>query len=150
MRVPRDHNRRLLSFARRMRGEATDAEDRMWAVLRSRRLSGFKFRRQYPIGGYIIDFFCIKERFGIELDGGQHANHAIVEYDTKRTERLNDLGVRVLRFWDHDVLKDTDEVAESIWRALTTRAEPSPRPSPGVPGEGERQGAEPQAGGTNV
>jgi very-short-patch-repair endonuclease len=110
----------------------------MWSILRRRKLSGFKFRRQYPIGGFIVDFYCVKERLAIELDGEQHADEESVEYDERRTGRLNELGVRVIRFWDHDVLKDTDVVAESIWRALTCSSEPSPLPSPGVPEEGVR------------
>src|SRR3954467_3286528 len=121
MRVPRDNSRRLLGFAKRMRGEAPDAEKKMWSILRSRKMSGFKFRRQVPIGGYVVDFHCVKSRLVIELDGGQHADKASVEYDERRTARLNELGVRVIRFWDCDVLKHTDEVAESIWRVLKGR-----------------------------
>jgi len=117
----------------------------MWSILRSRKLSGFKFRRQCPIEGYIVDFYCVKKRLAIELDGEQHADDANAKYDARRTGRLNELGVRVMRFWDHDVLKDTDVVAESIWRMLTAGSEPSPLPSPGVPGEGERGTASPAA-----
>jgi len=137
MRVPRDNSRRLLGFAKRMRGEAPDAEKKMWWILRSRKMSGFKFRRQVPIGGYVVNFYCVKSRLVIELDGGQHADGASVEYDERRTARLNELGVRVVRFWDCDVLKHADDVAESIWRVRRADFEPSPRPSPGLPGEGE-------------
>ena len=137
MRIPPDNSRRLLGFARRMRSEAPDAEKRIWSILRSRKLAGFKFRRQCPIGGFIVDFYCVKKRLAIELDGEQHADEENAEYDTRRTERLNELGVRVMRFWDHDVLKHTTVVAESIWQMLTAGSEPSPPPSPGVPGEGE-------------
>jgi len=115
----------------------------MWSILRSRKLSGYKFRRQYPIGEFIVDFYCVKERLAIELDGEQHADDEDLKYDAKRTQRLNELGVRVLRFWDHDVLKDTDLVAENIWRTLTSSSEPSPQPSPGVPGEGARENDSP-------
>ena|SRR6266850_1539093 len=138
MRVRRDTSRRLLNFAKRMRSGAPDAEKRMWSILRSRKLSGHKFRRQYPIGGFIVDFYCVKERMAIELDGEQHADDEDLKYDARRTQRLNELGVRVLRFWDHDVLKDTDVVTESIWQMLMSSSEPSPPPSPGVPGEGVR------------
>src|ERR1041384_6086015 len=68
----RDHSERLLGFARQMRKEPTDAEKRMWRLLRDRQLGQFKFRRQYPVSGYIIDFFCARCRLGVELDGGQH------------------------------------------------------------------------------
>ena len=108
--------------------------------MRSRKLSGFKFRRQYPIDGFIVDFYCVKERFAIELDGGQHADEENVKYDERRTARLDELGVRVMRFWDCDVLRDTEAVAETIWRALTDGVKPSRLPSPGVPGEGVRGG----------
>jgi len=110
----------------------------MWSILRSRKLSGFKFRRQYPIGGFIVDFYCVKERLAIELDGEQHADEQNAQYDEKRSARLNQLGVRVMRFWDYDVLKETEAVVETIWRMLTAGGEPSPQPSPGVPGEGVR------------
>jgi adenine-specific DNA-methyltransferase len=130
-----------------MRRDCPDAEKRMWSILRSRKLSGFKFRRQYPIGGYIVDFYCLRKRLAIELDGGQHADEENLKYDERRTESLNALGVRVMRFWDHDVLRDTEAVAETIWRILTTGEEPSPRPSPGVPGEGERATDAQQHGG---
>src|SRR5437879_3577206 len=81
MQRKRDRSERLLNFAREMRKESTDAEKRMWRVLRDRRLSGFKFRRQYPVAGYVVDFFCARCRFGIELDGGQHADDSCREYD---------------------------------------------------------------------
>ncbi len=96
----------------------------MWTILRSRKLSGFKFRRQYPIGGYIVDFYCVKARVAIELDGGQHKEPEYVEYDKKRTRKLNGMGVRVIRFSDLDALKDSEVVAETIWRELNS--EPSP------------------------
>jgi very-short-patch-repair endonuclease len=124
MRVTRDKSRRLLGYARTMRSDATDAERRMWTILRSRKLSGFKFRRQYPIGGYIVDFYCVKARVAIELDGGQHKEPEYVEYDKKRTRKLNGMGVRVIRFSDLDALKDSEVVAETIWRELNS--EPSP------------------------
>src|SRR5437762_11587133 len=118
MQKKRDRSERLLGFARDMRHEATDAEKRMWRVLRDRRLSGFKFRRQYPVAGYIVDFFCAKCRLGVELDGGQHGNDANREYDERRTEKLHSVGVRMVRFWDNDVLKETDAVSEAIYQAL--------------------------------
>ena len=120
-----------------MRRAAPDAEKRMWSILRSRKLSGFKFRRQYPVGGFIVDFYCVKERMAIALDGGQHGDEKNLKYDERRTARLNELGVRVMRFWDRDVLKETEAVAETIWKILTTGEKPSPQPSPGIPGEGE-------------
>src|SRR5207245_9930803 len=121
MRKKRDRSERLLGFAREMRREATDAEKRTWRVLRDRRMGGFKFRRQYPVAGYVVDFFCARCRFGIELDGGQHADDSCREYDERRTEKLESLGIQILRFWDHDVLKETEAVGETIYRALMER-----------------------------
>jgi len=137
MRVPRDHDRRLLNFAREMREHPTDAEAKLWRVLRYKGLAGYRFRRQHRIGGYILDFYCASRRLAIELDGGQHGDKAQTESDRKRTGRLNELGVRVVRFWDDDVLKHTDAVAEEILRHLQGE-EPPPQPSPAVAGEGDK------------
>jgi very-short-patch-repair endonuclease len=126
--MPRDPSRRLLGFARQMRVEATDAERRLWAVLRSRRLEGFKFRRQHPVAGFIVDFICLKHGLVVEADGGQHLDEEALAYDTRRAERLRDLGMHVLRFSDREVLKAPGAVAEVIYEALV--------PSPGTPGEG--------------
>src|SRR5207244_12674514 len=102
------------------------------------KLSGFKFRRQYPIGGFIVDFYCVKERLAIELDGEQHADEQNAQYDEKRSARLNQWGVRVMRFWDYDVLKETEAVVETIWRMLTAGGGTSPQAAPGGPGGGGR------------
>jgi adenine-specific DNA-methyltransferase len=131
----RDSNTRLLGFARQMRSEQTDAERKMWLLLRDRKLSGFKFRRQHPIGGYIVDFICIRAKLVVELDGGQHTDPEQLKYDARRTQRLSDLGIRVLRFDDREVFLNESGVLEAIYAALIERV-PSPQPSPGVPGEG--------------
>jgi type I restriction enzyme M protein len=118
-----------------MRHHATDAEKRLWSRLRDRRLEGFKFRRQVPIAGFIVDFYCIERMLAIELDGGQHLDEGPVDYDRRRARQLDSLGIRTLRFSNVDVLRDTELVVTAILRTLT---EPSPQPSPGVPGEGQR------------
>jgi adenine-specific DNA-methyltransferase len=121
-------------YARGLRRRQTDAERRLWARLRDRRLSGVKFRRQTPIGPYVVDFCCLEEKLVVELDGGQHAIRAV--YDAKRTEFLEGQGYRVLRFWDNEALGNTSGVLERIAQVLTA---PSPRPSPqGGEGEGAR------------
>jgi adenine-specific DNA-methyltransferase len=123
----RDPNPRLKQFAREMRREPTDAERKLWFILRDRRLGGFKFRRQHPVGGYIVDFFCMEARLGVEADGGQHYDPEGKAYDDRRSQVLTELGVEVLRFSDYEVIKHSDAVARTIFRRLT---EPSPYPLP--------------------
>ena len=117
----------VLRFARALRQGQTDAESRLWAMLRHRRLGGWKFRRQHPIPPYVADFYCDEARLVIELDGSQHA--AAVEHDDRRTRYLQARGLRVLRFWNNEVLTQTEAVLEHIWKTLH---EPSPQPSPGA------------------
>jgi very-short-patch-repair endonuclease len=101
--------------ARQLRQSSTDAERRMLSALRDRRLLRYKFRRQHPIGPYIVDFVCTKHALLVEIDGGQHANNAA---DARRTAWLEKRGWRVMRFWNHDVLANTSGVTETIVRAL--------------------------------
>lgn len=114
----RASNQRLLSNARRMRREPTDAERRFWFAVRAHRFGGCKFKRQYPIGPYIADFVCLERRLIVELDGGQHAQH--VEYDAERTAYLQARGFRVLRYWNEEFLRNQMDVLEGIWRALNS------------------------------
>jgi len=116
-------------FAQALRIAQTDAEKKLWTILRSRRLAGFKFRRQQPIDHYIADFCCLSARLIVELDGGQHADQE--QYDAERTSYLEKQGFKVLRFWNDQVLKETDSVLEAIYMALT----PHPNPLP----QGERE-----------
>ena len=121
-----------VSTARRLRRDQTDAERALWFRLRDRRLAGLKFRRQMPIASYVVDFCCESARLIIELDGGQHANSQ--EEDAKRTAALEAQGYLVLRFWNNDVLKNTDGVVESIINTLKP-VPPHPNPLP----NGERE-----------
>ena len=89
------------------------------------------------MSGYILDFYCVRQKLAVELDGGQHGDSDNAEYDSLRTQKLNELGIHVLRISDRDVLKDAEIVAEEIFRRLEDK-KPSPQPSPGVPGEGGR------------
>ena len=102
--------------ARRLRREQTDAEKKLWGRLRAKGLYQFRFRRQFPIGNFIADFACADARLVIELDGGQHLDQAAK--DNWRTELIEQLGFRVLRFWDSEVLTGIDEVIERIAAAL--------------------------------
>jgi very-short-patch-repair endonuclease len=121
--------------ARRLREYQTDVEGKLWSRLRDGQLSGVKFRRQHPIGPFIVDFCCLKKGLIVELDGGQHASRNSA--DERRTEFLEGLGYRVLRFWDNDVLGNFDGVLERISEALNS---PHPRP---LPSEWAREKGEP-------
>jgi len=109
-------------FARRMRREPTPAERRLWWMLRDRRMAGFKFRRQVPVGPYIVDYLCKDARLVIEADGGQHADSTT---DVARTAWLAANGYRVLRFWNGEILSNPDGVCEAILAALKGEV-PSP------------------------
>ena len=113
-------------FARDLRQTQTDAEIRLWSKLRARRLGGYKFYRQRPIGPYIADFVCRTHFLVIELDGGQHTP----ERDAPRTAYLEREGYRVIRFWNPEVLQNTDGVLETILQILDDLREHSPRPNP--------------------
>jgi very-short-patch-repair endonuclease len=107
-----------MSRAKQLRKNMTDAERLLWRELRSRQLSGHKFRRQQPLGGFIVDFVCLEKRLIVELDGGQHSEQDQAAYDASRTTWLTHNGFRVLRFWDHEVMKDLVTVKEAISNAL--------------------------------
>jgi very-short-patch-repair endonuclease len=98
--------------ARALRQSSTDAESLLWFRLRNRQLLDLKFRRQRPIGNYIADFVCMEIGLVVELDGGQHLEQ--LAYDAWREEAMKALGFQTLRFWDNDVLKETDAVMEKI------------------------------------
>ena len=115
------------SRARELRKQSTDAERLLWSKLRDRRMMNCKFRRQFPVGRYIVDFVCWEHSLIIELDGGHHQNQQ--DYDAARTEWLKSRGFVVLRYWDNDVLTDVNSVLESIGEVLRRRgAEFSPSP----------------------
>ncbi|AZO10421.1 MULTISPECIES: endonuclease domain-containing protein [unclassified Mesorhizobium] len=99
------------NFARTMRREPTEAEDRLWQELRGRRLDKIKFRRQVPVGRFVADFVCAEARLIVEIDGSQHAES---RHDKERDAELKARGFRVLRFWNDDVLKDLEAVCDTI------------------------------------
>ncbi len=117
--------------ARALRKEQTDAETRLWSLLRDRRLGGWKFRRQHPIPPYVTDFYCHEGRLVIEVDGGQHGEQR--RYDEQRTAHLESKGLRVLRFWNNEILDRIEPVLEVIWSTLTpTLSQREREPGPGV------------------
>ena len=108
----------FLARVRQLRRNATDAESLLWQLLRNRQLDGWKFRRQHPVDPYILDFYCDEARLAVELDGGQHAEPAQAGYDVERTLALETGGIRVLRFWNNEVLKNTNAVLQEIWNVI--------------------------------
>ena len=105
----------LLIFAKSMRHSATDAEQLMWQLIRAKQFMNLKFRRQHVIAPYIADFYCHEIGLVIELDGGQHDMDETIEYDAERTKFLEALGLRVVRYWNHEVLNQADFVLENLW-----------------------------------
>lgn len=105
--------------ARRLRREATPAERRLWILLSRKKLEGFRFRRQHPFGSYVLDFYCPEIRLCIELDGGQHGLPKESARDLVRDAYLTRFGIRVLRFWNADVMKDPVAVADAILHEAT-------------------------------
>jgi very-short-patch-repair endonuclease len=104
-----------LARARRLRREDTVAEARLWNVLRAHRLGGWKWKRQVPWGPYFLDFLCRDAGLVVEVDGGQHSEAA--GYDARRTDFIERSGLRVLRFWNSDVLQNRDGVCQTILEA---------------------------------
>jgi very-short-patch-repair endonuclease len=112
----RPATKRNRNFAKALRKNATEAETAMWRLLRHRRLAGFKFRRQTPFQNYILDFVCFDHRVVIEIDGSQHVESA---RDRQRDEVLKAEGFRILRYWNNDVLQQSNAVLEDIFAHLT-------------------------------
>ena len=108
-----------ISKARQLRRDSTQAESTLWRHLRGRQLAGYKFRRQVPLGQYVVDFVCFERRLIIEIDGGHHQDQAV--YDRERTEWLESQGFRLVRFWNNEVLRHRDAVAQVILEALEQR-----------------------------
>jgi very-short-patch-repair endonuclease len=106
---------RLRGFAKAMRHEPTEPEAKLWWLLRDRRLANFKFRRQLPMGIYIVDFVCLTAKLIIEADGSQHAESPV---DETRDAYLRAQGFRILRIWNNDILARPDMVLEAVWTAL--------------------------------
>ena len=113
--------------ARRLRKTQTDAERCLWRLLRNRSIAGCKFRRQHPVGPYICDFVSIDRQLVIEVDGGQHALQ--VEKDDARSAYLESKGYTVMRFWNHEVLTETEAVLERIFNVASSDT-PHPVPLP--------------------
>ncbi|GAB3793590.1 endonuclease domain-containing protein [Dyella agri] len=123
-----------LDHAKSMRSAPTQAEQRLWYHLRAHRFLGLKFKRQKPLGPYIVDFVCMEQGLVVELDGSQHGDQ--VAYDRERDAWLAGQGLTVLRFWNHDVMNQTESVLERI-RQFVEAAPSPPTPLPQA-GEGSQ------------
>ncbi len=118
----RSTNPKILTRAYELRHNLTEAESRLWRVLRSHRVNNVHFRRQHAIGNYIVDFCAPFRKLIIELDGSQHLDQE--EYDAERTAFLQSKGFRVLRFWNSDVANNLDGVLSNILEALESKLKP--------------------------
>ena len=103
--------------AKELRRSSTDAERKLWSLLRGRGVEGYKFRREHPVGPYIADFACVEKKLIVEADGGQHNESPV---DERRTAWLNAQGWTVIRFWNDEILKNSAGVYDEIVRALKT------------------------------
>jgi len=121
----------LTNKAKQLRKDATDTENILWNHLKAKRLNGLKFRRQQPIGKYIVDFVCLEKKIVVELDGGQHFDQ--IERDKKRDQWLKEQGYNVIRFWNHEFLENQTEALELIVNCC--QGHPTPNPFPSREGE---------------
>ncbi len=121
----------LINNAKSLRSNQTDAETKLWYYLRAHRFMGLKFKRQKPIGQYIVDFICIEQKLVIEIDGGQHTEQ--IEYDMARTKFLQAEGYRVLRFWNNQVLSEIEGVLEAIRMEIALSPTPLTQAGEGNP-----------------
>ena len=110
-----------VKFARRLRREQTDAETLLWSQLRGRREDGYKFRRQHPVGSYVLDFACPSHKLAIEVDGHTHSTDSEITKDQSRTHFLESKGWTVIRFWNDDIFNDLQNVENFILHKLHTQ-----------------------------
>jgi len=134
--------RNNIEQCRTLRKNQTDAEKKLWTILRNRQLKGIKFRRQFPVGGYIVDFYCPEYRLAIEADGGQHYELKGRQRDELRTKKLNRLGVEIVRFSDRDILTNIDGVYEAIQKTIEKKKGNPPHLKP-LPRRGEEEACNP-------
>jgi very-short-patch-repair endonuclease len=127
------------TFARSLRQQPTWAERTFWRELRDQRFGDFKFRRQHPVGPYVLDFYCVAAKLAIELDGDVHGSRANQEHDRARDRYLAERGIHVLRFWNVELLENRESVLNTIFGELQQRTGKNPHPDPlPLKGRGER------------
>lgn len=113
-----DRTTQKTARARKLRREATPAEQKLWFHLRGDQMAGFSFRRQHPAGAYVLDFYCPTAKLAVELDGEQHGMAQGLTRDRVRCEFLKNRGIRTLRFWNHELKDNLEGCVQSIYRAL--------------------------------
>ena len=153
--MKRSYTQQTLERAKTLRQSQTDAEGLLWHYLCRKQLDGYKFRRQQPIGPYIVDFACMSRKLVIELDGGQHAErHA---YDETRDDYLRGKGYRILRFWNNEVFQNCMDVLEAVYQALVSPPPHQPSfgslatvPPPHQPSPDGSASATPPQGGSDL
>lgn len=131
--------RNNIEQCRKLRKNQTEAERKLWSILRNRQLSGVKFRRQFPIGRYILDFYSPEYKLGIEADGGQHYEDKGKEQDGLRARELAKDGVKIVRFSDLDILNNIDGVYEIIQGVIESKESSSPHLNPLPKGERRKE-----------
>ena len=117
-----------MTRARYLRKNATDCERILWRHLRNRNFARYKFRRQHPIGRYVVDFYCPAVKLAVELDGSGHGYRLREAYDRAREQFLSKNEIAVVRFWNHQVREELDSVLQAIWIALEERSLTNPSP----------------------
>ena len=122
--------------SRQLRKNMTPQERKLWYIIKNRQFNGYRFRRQFPLGQYIVDFICREKKIIIEIDGGQHNEIKNIQYDNERTEYLISEGYKVLRFWNNDIDKNIGGVYEKLKEAFEIGGNITPpQPSPAREGE---------------
>ncbi len=122
---------KLNIIARKLRKNQTPQEQILWNILRNRQVLGYKFRRQYPIGNYVVDFVCKENKLIIEIDGGQHNTPEGILSDENRTKYLQSVGYKILRFWNNEIDNNIEGVYQKIIEHIeNTKTDPHPNPLP--------------------
>jgi very-short-patch-repair endonuclease len=127
----------MVAKARRLRGELSDAEQKLWRALRRDQIGGLSFRRQHAVGPYVLDFYCPAIRFAIEVDGGQHNFAEVKKRDEERTKWLGKKGIHLIRLWNNDVMGNFDGVLMEIVRVCEALSVRHATPTPPSPFQGE-------------
>jgi very-short-patch-repair endonuclease len=128
-----NNTREKTATARKLRKAMTPAEGKLWSHLRNNNMHGLAFRRQHPMGAYVLDFYCAQAKLAVEVDGCQHNDEDHIEHDKIRDAWFADKAIRTLRFWNHDVLTNIENVLDTIWFAIEETHPTPSTPTPTLP-----------------